>query len=235
MKQNAISKINRMGEIGGYLTIIARIFVILGLSICLLTTIAFMVIPNDFMTVGLSGNAKVAINLGTIGVAMSEKDLDEIQMNQKISADGSFDLNGSAYYPSSLTATEDMIQVDAATKDFSLNLGSLIWIMIMAVIKLVMTLVTLFFIGALCKAFRHCESPFEENVIKKMQNLAISLIPWTVLSSFANAFAQSIFTGKFAFNLSANFNVIMIIILILALVYIFKYGAVLQRESDETL
>ena len=29
MKQNAISKISRMGEIGGYLTIIARIFVIL--------------------------------------------------------------------------------------------------------------------------------------------------------------------------------------------------------------
>ena len=94
----------------------------------------------------------------------------------------------------------------------------------------------LFFVGALCKAFRYCESPFEENVIKKMQNLAISLIPWTIISAIADSFATSLLdAGSFEFGIGVDMNVVLVIILIFGLVYIFKYGAVLQRESDETL
>ena len=99
-----------------------------------------------------------------------------------------------------------------------------------------MALVTLFFVGALCKAFRYCESPFEENVIKKMQNLAISLIPWTIISSIAESFVTNLLNvGRFEFGIGVDFNVVLVIALIFVLVYIFKYGAVLQRESDETL
>ena len=100
---------------------------------------------------------------------------------------------------------------------------------------LALTLVTLYFVGALCKAFRYCESPFEETVTKKMQNLAFSLIPWAFFSSITEMVAQGSFTGKMELSVGIDLNMVLIIVLIFALVYIFKYGAVLQRESDETL
>jgi len=38
-----------------------------------------------------------------------------------------------------------------------------------------------------------------------------------------------------AITFGIDFGVVLIILIVFALVYIFKYGAVLQQESDETL
>ena len=76
-------------------------------------------------------------------------------------------------------------------------------------------------------------------LIKKVESyiyLAISLIPWTIISSMAESFVANLLNvGSFEFGISVDFNVVLVIVLIFVLVYIFKYGAVLQRESDETL
>lgn len=68
-----------------------------------------------------------------------------------------------------------------------------------------------------------------------MKNLAISLIPWVVLSNISDMFLQYIMTGNYNIALSINLKIVLVIVLIFALIYIFKYGAVLQQESDETL
>ena len=63
-----------------------------------------------------------------------------------------------------------------------------------------------------------------------------SLIPWTIISSIADNFITNLMNvGNFELGISVDFKVVLVIILIFVLVYIFKYGAVLQRESDETL
>ena len=124
----------------------------------------------------------------------------------------------------------------ADTETITMNLSILPMVFLAGASNVIMTLVTLFFVGFLCKAFRYCESPFEENVIKKMQNLAISLIPWTIISSIADNFITNLINvGNFELGISIDIKVVLVIILIFVLVYIFKYGAVLQRESDETL
>jgi hypothetical protein len=91
------------------------------------------------------------------------------------------------------------------------------------------------FASSLCKAFRDCETPFEDNVIKKMQNLAYSLIPWVFVSAATDSVVSSLTTNMVAITFGIDFGVVLIILIVFALVYIFKYGAVLQQESDETL
>jgi hypothetical protein len=86
----------------------------------------------------------------------------------------------------------------------------------------------------LCKAFAKCNSPFDEEVIKKMRLFAISLIPWSVFSMLGN-YMIAYMSGSPKVNLSINIAVVFTIVVIFALTYIFRYGAVLQQESDETL
>lgn len=231
MKQNAISKINQMGQVGGYLTLVAKILIIIAIIACLAGAIIFKIIPEEFVSVEVSENALVNVDLASLGLSLSEEDIQMIQEDAS-----AYDVNGENYYLQDMQVTEDAIQIHTITDGFTLRLESLSWIFLAGALNIGMALVTLFFVGALCKAFRYCESPFEENVIKKMQNLAISLIPWTIISSIADSFVTNILkVGSFEFGISVDSNVILVIILIFVLVYIFKYGAVLQRESDETL
>lgn len=238
MKENAISKINKMGEVGGIITLVAKIFVILGLVLCLATTIGFAVLPEEFMQITVSGKAKIDMDVTSIGIPADEE-IETFVMDQEALEEAggysSFDMNGAEYYVESMTVTEEGVQVETAADDFALSLHSLVWLMLTATVDLVLTLITLYFVGALCKAFRYCASPFEETVTKKMQNLAIALIPWAFFSSITEMVAQGCFTGKMELSVGLDLNMVLIIVLIFALVYIFKYGAVLQRESDETL
>ncbi len=121
--------------------------------------------------------------------------------------------------------------VDAYTIEFR-DLGI---VCALGVVTLVALLITLIFAGKLCKAFRDCESPFEENVVKQLNALAFSLLPWVVLDSLTESVTESIFTNTFNLFIGVDLGMVMIIFFIFVLAYIFKYGAVLQQESDETL
>ena len=117
----------------------------------------------------------------------------------------------------------------------TISAHNLVYCVAIATISMAMTVVSLFFAGFLCKAFKNCNSPFEENVIKKMQQFAYSLIPWVILTSISNSMINSLVSGKFNVNVSIDLTMLLVVLIILALAYIFKYGAVLQQESDETL
>lgn len=238
MKQNAISKINQMGQIGGYLTIVAKVLVILGIIGCLAGAVIFAIIPENFISVNVSNNIGCVIDFSSLGIELSESQIQEVQDQsaENNSMTTVMHNNGSEYITNNVSITETEMLVEAATEDVTINLSPIKWVFLAGAVNVAMALVTLFFVGSLCKAFRYCESPFEENVIKKMQNLAISLIPWTIISSIADSFVTNLLNvGSFEFGISVDMNVVFIIILIFVLVYIFKYGAVLQRESDETL
>lgn len=238
MKQNAISKINKMGQIGGYLTLVAKIFIIIGIVACLAGAVIFTIIPENFISINVSNNIGYSVDFSSLGIKFDESQIQEAQ--DMITTNGSITTsvndNGTKYIVNNSSITENGISGEATTENGTMNLSVLPCIFLAGSINIAMALVTLFFVGSLCKAFRYCESPFEENVIKKMQNLAISLIPWTIISSIADSFITNLINvGNFEFGISVDLNVVLVIILIFVLVYIFKYGAVLQRESDETL
>ena len=225
MKENAISKI------------FAKILIILGLVFCIGTTILCAVIPEEFLTMKVSGEAAIDMNLASVGMPVDESEIGVMtgDMLEEVYAGNIEDVAGLDYTVESMTVTEDSMHIKGVAEDFTLSLHSMWKVMLVATLDLGMTLVTLFFVSALCKAFRNCASPFEESVTKKMQNLAISLIPWAFLSSVTESVVESYIAGKPEMSFSIDLNMVLIILLIFVLVYIFKYGAVLQRESDETL
>lgn len=108
-------------------------------------------------------------------------------------------------------------------------------------IALVKTLLFLFavvsiaFARRLCAAFEKCNTPFGVDVIKNMRAFAFSIIPWAFISSLPGMLSDYIYGNRISITYSVNIVVVAMVFAILGITYVFKYGAVLQQESDETL
>ncbi len=236
MKTEAIKKINKMGAVGNILITIAKVICIIGLVLCLAGTIIIGVLPKDFMTLQAQGGGTIKINLEAVGQSISAEEAEQIN-NGSYQDDGYLEIQaGASEYRFNEIYTEGnsiFLTSNQSTKEISFH--NLVYIMVIAAISVAMTIVTLFFAGFLCKAFKNCSSPFEENVIKKMQQFAYSLIPWVILTSISQSMVSSLTSGKLDVNITIDFTMLIVVLVILAFAYIFKYGAVLQQESDETL
>jgi hypothetical protein len=68
-----------------------------------------------------------------------------------------------------------------------------------------------------------------------MKNCAWVLIPWCVLGGAFESFMATAFTSNIRTGFNIDIPTVIVILLLFGLAYVFKYGAVLQTESDETL
>lgn len=236
MKTEAIKKINKMGEVGSILIVIAKVFCIIGFVACLIGTICLGLLPKDFISFHAMGSGTIEVNMEAIGQSISAEDAELINSG-KLLENGkvSIELNSNEYEMSEMYTEGNSIFLSTSQTLNTISAHNLVYCVAIATISMAMTVVSLFFAGFLCKAFKNCSSPFEENVIKKMQQFAYSLIPWVILTSISNSMINSLVSGKFNVNVSIDLTMLLVVLIILALAYIFKYGAVLQQESDETL
>ena len=230
MKEQAIQKINKIGKVSSVIALIGKILIGIAMVLSMIGAIACLLIPKDLLTVSIEGTAIMEVDVSSLGITLTEEDIAEVKevMMEDMDEDDEF-----VYENTEFTSTGMKFVGDTDVTQISMRDIAVIWLF--ALVTLVMTFITLCFISALCKAFRDCQSPFEENVIKKMQNLGYSLIPWAVVSTITNSVTDSLMNNKLSLNFTVDLGVVLIVLVVLVLVYIFKYGAVLQQESDETL
>ncbi len=237
MKEQAIAKINKMGKIGNIFVLIGKIFVIVGIVLLFITTIICAVIPHDLISFTAKGGLDLELNVGSIGESFSKEEQEEMKKEfMNIEEDNiSAKLNDTEYIAQDIKVSDEKAVFSFLANSSSINFKDLAVVLLISLILLIMSLVTLFFLGSLCKAFEKCQSPFEENIINKMRNFAFSLIPWVILTSLTSSAIDSLLYGGLSLNLSLDMGMVLLVIIIFVLCYIFKYGAMLQQESDETL
>ena len=239
-KEEAILKINKLGNVGDVIIKIMKILVIIGFVLTLIGAITVMVLPKNLMKLDLGAKADITLNVselvGTLDEAGKEAMLQEFYdgLNEE-NAGVSMNLNGSEYEAVSAQVTDTGLFMETEVATYSVELRDLGIVCVLGIITLAALFVSLLFAGRLCKAFRDCESPFEENVVKQLNALAYSLLPWVILGSLTETITNGIFTNNFNLMIGVDMGMVLIIIFIFVLAYIFKYGAVLQQESDETL
>ncbi len=239
-KEDAILKINKLGNVGDVIVKIMKILVVIGFVLTLIGAITVMILPKNLMKLDLGAKADITLNVselvGPLDDAEKQALLQEFYdgLNEE-TAGVSMNLNGSEYETVSAQVTDTGLFMETAVETYSVELGDLGIVCVLGIITLAALFVSLLFAGRLCKAFRDCESPFEENVVKQLNALAYSLLPWVILGSLTETITNSIFTNNFNLMIGVDMGMVLIIIFIFVLAYIFKYGAVLQKESDETL
>ena len=230
MKEQAIQKINKIGNVSGMITLVAKVLVGIAMAVVLVATIVCLLIPESMIKVSTTADVNMEIDYSTLGITVSEEQMVEAkaQLEQDVIEDGKEGFT-------SVEVTPSLIKMTGAVEEYEFTMKILVELLAMALGTLILTFVTLIFVGRLCKAFRDCQSPFEENVINKMQHFAYALIPWAVISTITTSLTESMLNNKVIVNFRFDLRTILIVLVVLVLVYIFKYGAILQQESDETL
>lgn len=248
MKEQAIQKINKVGKISYIIAVIAKIIVIIGLVVTLAATVVCLLIPEEGIRLTFEGSSEVTVDYEAMGIKLSgeavaeaesltsgqDVELEDLQVGMGNGELG-FSIAGWNYELADVEVNDDSMTVLFETAQRTTSLRMLAGVWLFMAVTLVLTIITLIFAEKLCKAFRDCRSPFEENVIKRMQYLAIALIPWSIVSSLADSLKDSFLNGNVSISLTVDMGVVLVVLIVLVLVYIFKYGAVLQQESDETL
>lgn len=235
-KTEAISKINKFGRVGKILTRIILVF----LAFMIIATVASSIVLKGFLkdalTVKVSNEVEMTLNPLAVDDKFDLSTLDQMveTFNMK-GIRGGLNLGAVRMEFDSAERVGDTIVAKTNASVGELSLDKLGTALIAVVVALVLTVISVIFASMLCVAFEKCESPFEENVINKMRYFAYSLIPWALFSSVPENIFSNMLSNNVEFSLGIDVNVVLMMLVILALSVVFKYGAMLQQESDETL
>ncbi|MCR5128218.1 MAG: DUF2975 domain-containing protein [Lachnospiraceae bacterium] len=228
-KKEAIGKINQIGKAGSVISTIAQVLLILGLVVSIIGFVIVLGLPKDLFTFTIDPIGTARIN----GVSLEGQGIDTEMQNSFTNLD--VNLNGINYKASNPVVDGNVINMDLNGSSIVFSPVQLIRIVTAAMVIVVFTLVLTAFIKKLCKSISTCSTPFSQDVIKSIEHCTWALIPWLIIGGSAKNVIQSAFTGNLNLGFSVDFTTIMVVLLLVALTYIFKYGAILQTESDETL
>ena len=218
-------KINVFGKVAKIITTIIIVFLLVAEGFMLVGGIVVACVPKDAVTVDAAAQfdakvdnqffgieeGKIDVNLGGGTLRLGDVESDGVKM---ISENGKTGMHG-----------------EFNNLHFDLNDALLLILCGMAIVAAIV--VALFFFKALMKQFMLCDSPFSDGVVQKMRSFAIALIPCIVVVQGMKSAIGSIFSGSF--NFDVDFISVAFVFIIFVLTMIFKYGAALQKEHDETV
>lgn len=243
MKESVKKKVNRIGLAGRIISIILIVMMAAACFGLLVGGVALAVLPREAVTIGAASDIEINVQKKLLGPFV--KDLPEEKLTE-INAE--LNLNGKEYADMKMEQTEDELKFTARSERFELDLSRLASAVFTGLIYCAAMLVVFIFLLKLCTAFHRCESPFDDLVIKRMNVFAWVLVGCAVVASIAegivNALLDRTLDLSFAlnpsdmntgFNVSFSFAPILIALIVLFLTVVFRYGAQLQKESDETL
>ncbi len=238
MKEQAIQKINKIGKISSVVALIAKILVGMGIGLLLVSYIVCMFIPKDSIRMNVEEKMAIEVDMDKFNAKYGAKFGEE---EKQAIIDGFLDesvnmeMNGSEVTADQVSFEGNIMRVEDQEETMAIEFRQIANAILALIVGMALVMVTLFFVSGVCKAFRDCTSPFEENVIVKMRNFAYSLIPWLIGSSVISSVGESVLAGKPIVSFSLDLGMLLVVLVLFLLITIFKYGAILQQESDETL
>ena len=236
MNASIKKKVNGIGLAGKIVSIVLIVLMGLGCFGLLVGTIFFAVIPKDAVLLDVNPSFDVILSKELFGdyfVKITDEDMDELnrRFNDEINTDNS---------PVEMTAseTDEGIVMAVKTETYRFSVSQLFPVCLSALIRCATMLVIFVFLLRLADAFRVCGSPFEDGVIRRMMTFAWVLLGGAVLMglSFTGSISgMGIYGGFGKMNYSVRFAPVLIALIVLFLASVFRYGAKLQKEADETL
>lgn len=220
MKNANISKINTLGKVSRILLIIMRVALIIGIVGCLIITFAFMAVPKtDVITADGTVSAQIVVDCEQLPSIFSGDilDLDENDID--------FDFAGAGvkWVVDKNQVGNDFIydiQGSLDVDESNAVIGGIVGTAAIGAVMCAVVLIAVIFGGKFAKTLEVCSSPFEADVIESMKKFAFSLIPIGVIAIIADGI---------------SLVTVFIVIVVIMFAFIFKYGAELQKESDETV
>ena len=234
MKNSNIKKINTAGLVGYIISILLIIGLIASMVGVAILTAGAIAISKDNINLKMA----TSININSTGNFLSK-------LNSFISINGVDDLNDLINNDGEKLDDNDISElnikeengglvIDVKTNEITVNLKRIIIALVLSFISLGAITVAVYWLKSLMKSLKNCETPFSEDIIKKMTRFANTLLVVVIFNMTTNGYWASIKSGSL-FRPSVNLEGYLFVSVIYILIVVFKYGAKLQQESDETL
>lgn len=236
MNNSRIKNINTAGKFGRYITIFLIIIAISAFVMTAIGTAAAIAVSKQEVNVKVQTNFDVTSNgniFDKLKNYMSVGDLENIEDLAKYDGQ-TIKVDDEDISEITVTQIDNGYSVNAKTNEITLTTKNLIGNLVLTLVYIASIIFALFMFRNLMKIMSTCETPFAEDVIKRMTTFANSLVPVAILSMITKGFWDSFNTGNM-FNFNIDFGVVLLVAVVYVLVMIFKYGAELQQEADETL
>lgn len=229
-KEYAVGSINKIGKIGYIIAKICRIFIMIGAIGSLVGAIIMLAVPDDLFEIRTSGNGFVQLKAEGAKYA-------DMEITESVLEEFNVDLNNEKYAAGEVKFSPDhkYIIADITGGDKFVNPNRIAFMLFSVVVYLAATLVVVIFVEKLCKEFRDSDSPFTDRIVTALERFAWSIIPWAFIHTTFSGFIQNAFSRDMDLHLGFSLSMVLAVLLIFGIAKIFKYGAVLQKESDETL
>lgn len=223
MKNEVILKINQMGKVGEIIATIVKIILMIAFVACIVASGLLMMVPRDAASITTTHDAELNFNLAYDHII----EMDEMMTD--------FSFNDISYSVGEVTRDGDMFSASMTSATTTVYLKDGLWVLIAAVIFLGFCIVSAHLVLKLCKTFRTCETPFTEDVAEQLKKVALSLIPVAILAPIVENGVDGFMAGKVNIVVGVDLLTVLLVVVIFMLASIFRYGAALQQESDETL
>ncbi|MBQ7475100.1 MAG: DUF2975 domain-containing protein [Clostridia bacterium] len=229
---NSTRKIKVIGKICRILSSIMAVLMIIGTSMLVLAGIVLIAIPQESIAADVEGSADVTV-YGDWVDKMTDKDFEKI--SEKVE-EGSFSLRIRANKVNGIEREGNSVVLHAEGGAMHLSLRKIGFALLCYALipgALIAVFITL---RKLMRALETEESPFSDKVVKKMTGFAISLIPYALLKpTFGKLGTMLMTSGDFDIHFGVDLSTAFAALVIILIIMIFKYGAAIQKESDETL
>ncbi len=222
MNSNTVSKINTLGKVGYIISKIAKILALVGAVICLVSGILCCFVPNDFFTVMLEST-----NTATVTFDGGSDFFDMIDLGD---TEGFIEIDGNKFALNGGVSAPEGVSFKTAFTIINIRL-----LCFFGAVSCVLLFIPFLFAEKLCNYFKNCETPFTESASRSLTELAWSLIPVCAVGSLAESISGSLISNVLDIQFNIDLTTVLLILCIFMLSFIFKYGTVLQTESDETL
>ena len=229
MENNIQTKVNKIGKAGRIVSIILIVLLSIGAFALVLGGVATALIP-DAVEVSFAPVVDVKVDNSLL-------DMGDWEVTQEALNEANVKV-GEEFEGVLLTKTEDGLLVhvdmrDAEETTFGIrDARKAIWAGLVGIASAIVTVVMFL---QLCKTFQVCRTPFDEPVIQKMTTFAWTLIVCAVVSCLARASLGALLSGWQRMSFNLNLAPVFIALVVFFLCMVFRYGAQLQREADETL
>ena len=242
MESNIKRKVNRIGLVGKIVSIVLIVLMAVACFGCLLGGIVLIALPEDAASIGVTTDMDIHVGKSLIGRWMDEIPNDLSEVNAQLY------VNGDDFKDMTMEKTDDGLLFRASTERIEFRLNRLASAVFTGLIYCGTLLVVFVFLKRLCDGFRRCDTPFSDDVTHRMTVFAWVLLIGSVVSSASEAVVNSLLHRSLdlsfslnptdinpGFEVSFSFAPILIALIVLFLTMIFRYGAQLQKEADETL
>ncbi len=240
-----IKKINKLGQSGLIAVILAAVLVVITM-LPMFSKFKFYIDFDSAVTYTVDHNITTSVDIQKLQKIIGEKDYINRVNVEYMDESGNF----------SPIAVADLLRNYSDTALFSgvkrsvLDTNTFLTLHISGFMVQLSLLYLLLFMASFCIKLKKCDTPFSREIADSIKSAALSALPLALtLSVFSatKALCQPVaFTinyvkinvwmfGVFSLDIVALFCGLFMILATLLLSRIFRYGRMLQQESDETL